>query len=35
MYMRIYNKIWATIRHELYEAIEAKKKEINCNANLP
>ena len=35
MYIRIYRKIWATIRHELYLLIEAKKAEIKCNGNLP
>lgn len=29
MYMRIYRKIWATIRHDLWSAVQAHKKEKN------
>lgn len=35
MYIRIYRKIWATIRHELHEAIKQKKKDTGCNGELP
>jgi hypothetical protein len=35
MYIRIYRKIWATIRHDLYELVQLKKKEIKCNGPLP
>jgi hypothetical protein len=35
MYIRIYRKIWATIRHELYEAVKQKKKDTGCNGELP
>lgn len=35
MYIRIYRKIWATIRHDLYELVQHKKKAIGCNGPLP
>ena len=28
MYLRLYRKIWATIRHDLWKEIQAKKKEL-------
>lgn len=34
MYIQIYRKIWASIRHDLYKAIMAKQKEMRTT-NLP
>lgn len=36
MYIRIYRKIWATVRHDLWGLIKEKKKETNCiSGELP
>lgn len=31
MYLQMYKKIWATVRHDLWKDIEAKKKELRVN----
>lgn len=37
MYIAIYRKIWAAIRHNLWKALEERKEELRCgpNENLP
>lgn len=34
MYIRIYRKIWATVRHELHESIKVKKRELNSGSDV-
>lgn len=31
MYLQMYKKIWATVRHDLWKEIQAKKKELRLN----